>query len=701
MATLEKIRKRSVLLLIIIGAALVAFIIGDFLNSSRSIFGNGTTVANVDGNKIDYLAFQQRYSEFTEKNKNVSQQDAATVQNQVLGQMIQEALFNEEYDALGIDVTDKELSNYMYKQMAMSDREFAQTLGQLAQSLASNEKAAALLNNATTQEMAVQNIRKIIFNPTQFGLTTEQVQQAQLWWLSKENDAVEQIKQTKFAMLFRGSIQANALEIEAMRAQRMNSYDVQMVSLPYAAVNDNDYKVSDDEVKAVYEQEKYKFPVDEESCLAYYIAVPINPSADDLAKADKLLARVDSALHATQGLDGVRTFSELSINERSVRQKDLSSLGMDAKQFVDSGAVVGQISKVFTQGDNRTIYRLLAKTQEIDSVKVIVAQVEGDKKKQDAALADLNAGKAVKEVKCDTTEMDIFAASQQGMLSDEQKAKILAGGDNYFVVDSNEQGASICKVLEKKAAKTVVKLGEISYMVDPSKDTRANLLNELQKFVDGNNTAQKFFDNAAKAAHSYTAMSDVVASSQAMLGNSVKGTSKLIQWLFKDAKEGEVSAIQTDNDQLVVAALAKKYDGDYRPVSDPEVKAYCETVARNHKKADALAKKYAGKAKDLAGYAKVMGCTVDAVSVGAYPTAEAALDGQVPFAKVGQVYGPVKGENALFVYSVVKKNAAVNKIEDSQLAGMCQQQLGQAVSSNFWQLIKGGKDVDNNIVNFR
>ena len=195
MATLEKIRKRSVLLLVIIGAALVAFIIGDFLNSGRNIFGDGTTVAKVDGEKIDYLAFQQRYSEFTEQNKNASQQDAATVQNQVLGTMIQETLFNEEYDALGIDVTDAELSNYMYKQMAMRDQDFAQTLGQLAQSLSGNEKANALLGNAASQEMMVQSIRKIIFNPNQFGLTSEQVKAAQDWWLTKENDATEQLKQ--------------------------------------------------------------------------------------------------------------------------------------------------------------------------------------------------------------------------------------------------------------------------------------------------------------------------------------------------------------------------------------------------------------------------------------------------------------------------------------------------------------------------
>ena len=259
MATLEKIRKRSVLLLVIIGAALVAFIIGDFLNSGRNIFGDGTTVAKVDGEKIDYLAFQQRYSEFTEQNKNASQQDAATVQNQVLGTMIQETLFNEEYDALGIDVTDAELSNYMYKQMAMRDQDFAQTLGQLVQSLAGNEKANALLGNATSQEMMVQSIRKIIFNPNQFGLTSEQVKAAQDWWLTKENDATEQLKQAKFGMLFQGAVQANALEIEAMKAQRMNSYDVQMVAIPYASLKDDDYKVSDEEIKAVYNAEKNRF----------------------------------------------------------------------------------------------------------------------------------------------------------------------------------------------------------------------------------------------------------------------------------------------------------------------------------------------------------------------------------------------------------------------------------------------------------
>lgn len=60
MATLEKIRSKSVLLLVIIGLALLAFIIGDFFTSGRTLFGSGTTVAKVDGKAIDIQDFQNR-----------------------------------------------------------------------------------------------------------------------------------------------------------------------------------------------------------------------------------------------------------------------------------------------------------------------------------------------------------------------------------------------------------------------------------------------------------------------------------------------------------------------------------------------------------------------------------------------------------------------------------------------------------------
>ena len=63
MAALEKIRKKAVFLTIVIGVALLAFILGDAEKMVGTLFGNGNTIAKVDGDKIDAVEFQKRYEE--------------------------------------------------------------------------------------------------------------------------------------------------------------------------------------------------------------------------------------------------------------------------------------------------------------------------------------------------------------------------------------------------------------------------------------------------------------------------------------------------------------------------------------------------------------------------------------------------------------------------------------------------------------
>ena len=61
MATLEKIRSKAGLLVLVVGVALFAFIIGDFLNSGSTYFRQSQeTVAEVDGEVIKIQEFQDR-----------------------------------------------------------------------------------------------------------------------------------------------------------------------------------------------------------------------------------------------------------------------------------------------------------------------------------------------------------------------------------------------------------------------------------------------------------------------------------------------------------------------------------------------------------------------------------------------------------------------------------------------------------------
>ena len=67
MATLEKIRSRSILLISIIGLALFAFIIGDFLNSGSTYFGQSRLeVVKVNDEAVKIDKFQEKVDDLAE-----------------------------------------------------------------------------------------------------------------------------------------------------------------------------------------------------------------------------------------------------------------------------------------------------------------------------------------------------------------------------------------------------------------------------------------------------------------------------------------------------------------------------------------------------------------------------------------------------------------------------------------------------------
>ena len=117
MATLEKIRNRAgVLVAVVIGLALLAFILGDFLKSGSSLFKNSQLeIALVAGNSIPVQTYQERLEKSIENYKRNTRQsnlDEATIdqiQQQTWDDLIRENVMKGEFEALGIDVSSDEL----------------------------------------------------------------------------------------------------------------------------------------------------------------------------------------------------------------------------------------------------------------------------------------------------------------------------------------------------------------------------------------------------------------------------------------------------------------------------------------------------------------------------------------------------------------------------------------------------------------
>ena len=689
MAVLEKIRSKSVFLLVVIGVALLAFIIGDFLNSGRSFFGAGTTVAKVDGTKISITDFQRRYEQYNQQLQASNQKvDGAVVQNQVLQDMVTEQLLEEEAEALGIDVTDAEITEAMTGQGAVP------AVVQMARQLGLESPA---------------QLHDLVFNPGKYGAQDADVAQVRAQWLEMEKNVTNQLKYQKIGVLLSGAIQANDLDKEAIAADMSTASTVDLVNVPYSSLDNKDFPVSDEELQARYEKEKSQFKTEDEIRKIHYIAVNIVPSQDDLAKAQKLFNSVDSTLRVTMGVESVRNISELTINQRTVRSNDVDAA---TREFIASAAE-GAVSAPRFRSDEHSLVKLLSKKMDVDSVNVDMLQVQGAKKVQDSVLNLLNSGKPFAEVADNKV-----AGGQQNMWmnlmqmgvdskSVEAKKKLLAAGSEYFVIDSNDNAALIYRVNEKKAPKQMYEIAEVSYKVFPSDETIDNLRAGLQKYISANNTAKLFADNAI--ASGYQALEAEVTAETPQI-NGIESTRKEVQWAF-GAERGSVSSIydKEGNDKMIAVALDDIIPAGYMPLSDSGVRSVIETKVRNDKKGEKLLADYKGKASDLAGYAKLMNVPVDTAVTITFSqdfipvlrNMESKLTAEAPYAKQGSLNGPVKGDQGVFVYKVVKNEKSSTQMTPEQLAQRYSMSMGSAaVSRMAVEILKENKDIVNNLIDF-
>ena len=689
MAVLEKIRSKSVFLLIVIGVALLAFIIGDFLNSGRSFFGASTTVAKVDGTKISITDFQRRYEQYNQQLQASNQKvDGAVVQNQVLQDMVTEQLLEEEAEALGIDVTDAEITEAMTGQGAVP------AVVQMVRQLGLESPA---------------QLHDLVFNPGKYGAQDADVAQVRAQWLEMEKNVTNQLKYQKIGVLLSGAIQANDLDKEAIAADMSTASTVDLVNVPYSSLDNKDFPVSDEELQARYEKEKSQFKTEDEIRKIHYIAVNIVPSQDDLAKAQKLFNSVDSTLRVTTGVESVRNISELTINQRTVRSNDVDAA---TREFIASAAE-GAVSAPRFRSDEHSLVKLLSKKMDVDSVNVDMLQVQGAKKVQDSVLNLLNSGKPFAEVADNKV-----AGGQQNMWmnlmqmgadskSVEAKKKLLAAGSEYFVIDSNDNAALIYRVNEKRAPKQMYEIAEVSYKVFPSDETIDNLRAGLQKYISANNTAKLFADNAI--ASGYQALEAEVTAETPQI-NGIESTRKEVQWAF-GAEKGSVSSIydKEGNDKMIAVALDDIIPAGYMPLSDSGVRSVIETKVRNDKKGEKLLADYKGKASDLAGYAKLMNVPVDTAVTITFSqdfipvlrNMESKLTAEAPYAKQGSLNGPVKGDQGVFVYKVVKNEKSSTQMTPEQLAQRYSMSMGSAaVSRMAVEILKENKDIVNNLIDF-
>ena len=110
MVRLENIRNRSGLLLVVIGFAMLAFILTDLMSSSNGAVSRDLVLGEVGDEEINFQAFEQRVQQALEAQRSSNPSvNVDQIRNSVWNQIVRETILNNQYNDLGLEVSSSEL----------------------------------------------------------------------------------------------------------------------------------------------------------------------------------------------------------------------------------------------------------------------------------------------------------------------------------------------------------------------------------------------------------------------------------------------------------------------------------------------------------------------------------------------------------------------------------------------------------------
>ena len=715
MAALGKIRSKGGILVAAIGLALFAFLAEEAFRSCNGIKSETRQqIGEILGEKISVQDYQKLIDEyqsaikFTMQRDNLTEDELNQVKDQVWQQLVNNRVLEADAKKVGLTVTEQELSN------VLNDG----TNPMLAQTPFVNQQTGRFDINALQQFLDGYNKAKASNSPQ-----LEQMQTIYDYWLFVEKNLRTQLLGQKYQALLASCVLSNKAEAKMAFKDNNEESDIQLASLAYSTIKDADVKVTDEDLKAKYEELKPAFRQNTETRDIKFVDYQIKASASDrnaivkeMNELQKQLATATDPSLVISKSGSMIPYLGLPVSSKAYQQYP------DIASKIDSLAV-GTTGVTENKQDNTlNIIRVMSKAQLPDSVQFRQIQVAANTPEEAHAKADsiqkaLAGGAdfvAIAKRYGQTGEKVWFTGQQYEAapsMSEDNRTYIealLNGEVNAIQNVALTQGNIILQVVDKKAMKTKTTAAIIKKLIDFSKATRSDAYNKFSEFVAKSTTAADLEKNASKYGYHVQSLNDVSTSEHYVAG--VHGTRDALKWLF-DAKQGDVSPLYEcgDNDHLMVIVLSAIHPKGYRSWDDPQVKEIFKREVIKDKKAEKLMAKLKGVNSIAAAQAK--GAKVSTVSqitfaapafVQATGSAEPALSGAVAATAAGKFSkNPVKGNAGVYVFQVVKKALrAGSKYNEAMAMQQAAQQNMQYLSNFMQDLILKANVVDNRYLFF-
>lgn len=582
MAVLQKIRERSVLLLVVIGFSLLAFIVGDFLMSGTSLTTN--SVGSVNGESIptqEYMAKVQRL----EQSRQASGSQAYET---VWSEEIRKILFEEQFENAGLRLGKDQIINVIKNHPNFANNpEFLNDAGQ--------------------------------FDTNKFNHFLNQLKQdSNRWrgWLEYEASLEDFAKEQIYYNMVKGTVYTTQLEAKYAYKKETDRVTFDYVSVPYTTIKDEDVQVSDTEIAEYIKKHKKQFKSPDYRAVEY-VFIPTKPSKEDenaVKNEVETLLQPSVVFNAeTQTNDTIAGFANVSnvadfVNNNSdipyedtyYTKEQLPKEYQEQLFNLQKGEVFG----AYLFNDHYCLTRLTdrkSQPETVDVSHILIAFGDNGRTREEAeeiakGLKEKANASNFAELADENTD-DPGSKGKGGKYEGVRKGQMVPQFDEYIFSNPVGQigmvetqfGFHILKVDAQNMAE-MVQLATIAKAIEPSNATQDALYTQASKFEmeAANGDFSKIASDMGLIAHPSTAITAFGEQLPAIEGSHTDA----INWAYsKGTSVGDIKRFDNTDGHLIVK-LTEINESGLLSVND--AREQVEPIIKNQKKAALIKQQMTG-----------------------------------------------------------------------------------------------------------
>lgn len=615
MAIINTLReKMGRLLVVVVGLAIVGFVLTDLLGQQSSILGtNKREVGEIDGESIS----QEQYALLVENLKRyygISTSDESTMQfvrEQAWQQMVQDVAFSKKLNQLGLEISTNERID-----------------------MVQGKNISPAIQNFFMQRIGTADINSIKgylqsldFDPNE-----------QFVFANAEQQAIVNRRMNKFTNLISKTEYATLEEAKQSYQAQLAFLNVDYVFVPFSSVsNEQAGEVTDAEIRAYLSAHEEDYTIEETRSIDY-VSFPVVPSAEDTASYERQMADVVARFEegANDSIFAIST-TEQGLGFSTYDPTALPLAVQNLLPNVEAGQIIGpdltngiysvhKVSEVVPSEDQ------FAKVSVISFNKsgMTPADIAGVRTKANGVLRQLRNGGDFAQLARENSQGAFASAggdmgwvkkgeSRAADFSDATFARTRAGliprlieaDNNIYIVRVDEPRNSN----RYKVAQVIVEMA-------PSFETTNGVYLEAAEFASGSYGPEEFNTKAADSGYAVFSGSDIDKNA-ASVGRLTQAR-QIVSWLYGEAEFGDVKEFELD-DEYVVAVYSSEREAGVRDFND--VKSEIEGILRNQKKADVIKSKLAAQSGDAAAVASAYGTGAQVLSNTALKLSDTGLQG--------------------------------------------------------------------------